>query len=272
MGETRPISMPPTPSPFLRRLSLGFSLAAIAICLVGAGAFLSVRVLIWANQREIHTYRVIGTTELIHRLLRDAQSGERGYILSGQERYLEPYNMARKALPKNLELLDYLTQDNPPEQKRINRLTKLAIQELDRQQGLIELRKNQGLEPVVTAFQDEDFRQTFLQILELLEEIRQTEQQLLSERSQRVNLFVWISALLLGAVVLLSLGFLQIAYNLVAREADRRERAEAQLRQRSDQLKEATRATYRLLGEKDPEIEAIRARLQPLITGEANGD
>ncbi|MGC4095921.1 MAG: CHASE3 domain-containing protein [Nitrospira sp.] len=43
-----------------------------------------------------HTYEVIGHTELLFGKIKDLMIGQRGFILTGNEIYLEPYNNALK--------------------------------------------------------------------------------------------------------------------------------------------------------------------------------
>jgi CHASE3 domain sensor protein len=50
---------------------------------------------------------------------KDAETGSRGYLLTGQERFLEPYVAARKALPAELAGFMAVTADNASQQVRV---------------------------------------------------------------------------------------------------------------------------------------------------------
>ncbi len=93
-----------------------------AILFVTANAWMalrSVRALEDSQQWVSHTHEVIAQIELVLGSARDAETGSRGYILTGQQRFLEPYNAAQQKLPMQLARLQQLTADNPAQHDRI---------------------------------------------------------------------------------------------------------------------------------------------------------
>ena len=95
-----------------------------------------------ASQRSrewvIHTYEVRGHVRLVLSLAKDAETGLRGYMLTGQDEYLEPYNMALKdatgphaedpdfaqqrSLRQELAIVRKMTADNPTQQVNADEL------------------------------------------------------------------------------------------------------------------------------------------------------
>ena len=61
----------------------------------------------------------------------DAETGQRGYLLSGEEPYLEPYRAALAQLDQILKRLRSLTADNAPQQRRLDALEPLTAKKLD---------------------------------------------------------------------------------------------------------------------------------------------
>jgi CHASE3 domain sensor protein len=53
---------------------------------------------------------------------KDAEAGFRGYLLSGEESYLDPYKTAARELPPELDRFQTLTSDNPSQQNRITEM------------------------------------------------------------------------------------------------------------------------------------------------------
>ncbi len=76
----------------------------------------------------------------------DAESGQRGYILTGREHYLEPYQKALSPLERDLALLDSLTQTRPQDKQTIEHLTGVIRAKLSELSATIELRKDQGID------------------------------------------------------------------------------------------------------------------------------
>lgn len=60
-----------------------------------------------------HTWQVINQVERIMGSVKDAESGARGYLITGDEQYLAPYTSGSQELPRELDQFGKLTQDNP---------------------------------------------------------------------------------------------------------------------------------------------------------------
>jgi CheY-like chemotaxis protein/CHASE3 domain sensor protein len=93
-----------------------------------------------------HTYDVLLTANRMLSLLKDAETGQRGYVITGNTEYLEPYNDARAQLPLEMDRLKELTSDNPEQQQRIASFRALAEQRLNRLELAIKARQEQGFE------------------------------------------------------------------------------------------------------------------------------
>ena len=114
-----------------RRLSLiGFALAAVLLVIAGGAACDRLAELRQAHRWVAHTLTIQANLAQVLSLLSDAETGQRGFLLTGQSPYLEPYDAARTRLPQELEQLRRLTRDNPSQQERIAALEKLSQQKL----------------------------------------------------------------------------------------------------------------------------------------------
>ena len=79
-----------------------------------------------------HTLQVERELSLARTLLTDAETGQRGYLLTLDESYLEPNEQATAALPAVLARLRELTADDPQQQQRLAELDRLAAARMDR--------------------------------------------------------------------------------------------------------------------------------------------
>ncbi len=109
--------------------------AALAAALVGLAAVAGYGS--WAMNRlsdsedaVAHTHEVTGQLSELQALLRDAESGQRGYLVTGDKSYLESYTAAAAALGGVTDRLQELTADNPRQQERIARLRPLLVARL----------------------------------------------------------------------------------------------------------------------------------------------
>jgi len=76
----------------------------------------------------------------------DAESGQRGYLLTGRDHYLEPYRRSLIPLEKNLDLLEGLVPARPQDSDTIRRLERVVRAKLDELSETIEVRKNRGVD------------------------------------------------------------------------------------------------------------------------------
>lgn len=109
---------------FRRKSSIGI-LTFFAVLLVSVNAIVayrSVAVLEHSQAWVQHTYQVIAHVEIIMGLEKDAETGERGFLITGDPRFLDPYNNAEQALPGELDLFQKLTSDNAFQQSHLAEL------------------------------------------------------------------------------------------------------------------------------------------------------
>jgi PAS domain S-box-containing protein len=103
----------------------GLLAASVAVVLI-AGLFLrSTRQLSWTSGRVAHTLDVINEAEQLLSLMKDAETGQRGYMLTHEERYLAPYEEAQHRIHPSLERLRALTADDARQRQRLDQMEAL---------------------------------------------------------------------------------------------------------------------------------------------------
>src|SRR5690348_4986459 len=98
------------------KLGLGFGLALAILVTIGAVAYRSLHQLTATAGMVSHTHQVLGMLESVLSSMKDAETGQRGYLLVGEDKYLEPYLAARKLIDQQLKDLRNLTKDNNNQQ------------------------------------------------------------------------------------------------------------------------------------------------------------
>jgi signal transduction histidine kinase len=73
-----------------------------------------------------HSQEVLTAASQLERLVVDLETGQRGFILTGEERFLEPWQAARVALSAQASGLERLVADDPAQQDRAQRITRKA--------------------------------------------------------------------------------------------------------------------------------------------------
>ena len=117
----------------------------LGVGLLGAVAFVAViSYLLSAMQWVEHTDRVIGNANETLKLSIDMETGMRGFLITGDERFLDPYEVAKPRIFASLDSLRDLVADNPAQVDRIDRLSALQHAWNDFGQEMITLRRTQG--------------------------------------------------------------------------------------------------------------------------------
>src|SRR5882757_11124927 len=103
-----------------------FGLALVSMIVVGAVSYDSTAKLIDSAEWVRHTHEVLNGLDEVLSAMKDAETGQRGYIITGEARYLEPYQGARDAVDQKLKHLQELTSDNPNKQQRLTAIEPLV--------------------------------------------------------------------------------------------------------------------------------------------------
>ncbi len=169
------------------KIFLGLALSVGVLLFTAAASFWSIRGLSVQTANVEHTYQVMQEVESITAVLKDAQAGTRGYLLTGDTVYLRPYSLATGQLPASLERVQALTVDNPAQQARLDSLRGLVEQEFRILRPLTEIRTSRSQSAMQTLL-DTD-RQTLRQVRILYARIKESEMALLAQRSALQDVF-----------------------------------------------------------------------------------
>jgi CHASE3 domain sensor protein len=97
--------------------------------------------------REIsQDYEIIGNLKNVVSLAKDAETGQRGFIITGKAVYLEPYNRASADIEAAVETLDRLTVEDAQQQAQIPELHDRIDRKLNELEQTIVLRQSNGFE------------------------------------------------------------------------------------------------------------------------------
>lgn len=168
---------------FGRKIALGFGLSVAMLLVVGVVAYRSTDALVTNNHNVTHTHQVLENIAHVPSLMKDAETGQRGFLLTGDDAYLEPYQSALGAVVKTVEDLRLLTADNPRQQGRIAQLRPLIDAKLAELKRTIDLRRTQGLDAVLKVVVSGEGKKTMDDIRAVVGAMDQEERDLLQERS-----------------------------------------------------------------------------------------
>ena len=205
---------------------LGFIAAVAILAFAGWQSYRNMTRAAEAMALQKHTYEVSKTLDETLVRLVDAETGQRGYLLTGDEAYLAPYHAAIQNLDQATRHLKDLISDNPNQQKRLQAIEPIIEMKLAEMQRTIDLRKQKGSiaanEIVVTgsgkAWMD--------QIRTLTSEMANEESNLLVVRTQNTNESLARSGRMIATGAVVGISLLAFCFGLLARELTERKRAQ----------------------------------------------
>jgi signal transduction histidine kinase/DNA-binding response OmpR family regulator/CHASE3 domain sensor protein len=179
-------------------LPLGMGLLTVAV-FVALIAYL-VNTMSWAE----HSERVIGNANELLRLAVDRESSMRGFLITGDESFLEPYELGQPRFQAEIATLMTLVSDNPPQVERLKQIQAVQAQWNSYAQQMIDLRrKNLTYEPELASARGkitfDETRREFGEFLDV--ELRLRQERAAAARNVTlvmVSIFVFFSLLVSG--------------------------------------------------------------------------
>lgn len=177
---------PPTNNEFTRKHSRLHALA-MGIAILGTVAFawglwrISIE-RIEATRWVEHTHEVIAHIQATGVQVEAAETGQRGFLLTGRESYLGPYQAAPEKIHREIEIMVQLTQDNLSQQERLRRLRSVVDQKLGLMAESVRLRREQGQGAALALVMTDQGKQSMDEIRSILSGMQQEEERLLTIR------------------------------------------------------------------------------------------
>ena len=216
---------------FFKRVAGGFGLASAILVLIGVISYQNTRILIDTKNQVQRTQEKINKLEELLSDMKDAETGQRGYILTGQESYLEPYQAVVGNIDQKIAELKDLIVDQPSQQKQFATLESLIAAKLAILKQTIYLRQNQGFDAALQLIQTNQGKYLMDNIRKVIHEIENQDKRLLQQQSQAGKASANKTLLTLAIAIFLSFLILAIVYYLISREVKERKLTEETLNQ-----------------------------------------
>ncbi|WP_294052705.1 CHASE3 domain-containing protein [Sphingomonas sp.] len=235
--------------PGLIALLISFALLAAAL----VGALFLVRGQLQAQHWVSHTLEVEEQLSSVLSGVQQAETGQRGYLITRDPAYLEPFTSGGHGLHRELAELRALVSDSPEQSARAATLQRLIEARLDRLTDFVEMIRRGDTAGVAAGVKSGVGLGQMRRIRTLVEEMRSHEAGLFAVRSHDAS---WQAALLTLWLAVTAIGVAVVAY-FVTRSAMRRAHAAAWARDAAEA------AHARLLAESE-QREAAEAQLRQL--------
>lgn len=177
-----------------------------------------------------HTYGVLQTSKEFFSNLKDAETGQRGYIITGDEKFLEPFYMAIEKNDNLLRELKHVTSTNLKQKSRIHEIELLSKNKFFELKKTIELRRDNDPASIATIKSGKG-KEIMDRIRFVFDQIDKEEQNLLLKREDTSMTTTKFTKVLLIIGLLVSITILCIIYKVLQKQIARRKKNEMALYQ-----------------------------------------
>jgi signal transduction histidine kinase len=210
-----------------------------AVLLVNALiSYLNIRRLRETDGSVRHTYDVISALGEVLATVLDAETGQRGFLITGETSFLEPYKAANARVGLRLEDLEGLVSDNDEQLANLAELKTLVHERLKMLDDVLDLQRSQGSATARSHLTSGRGKVAMERLRAKINEMEQIERKLLAERNGESETAYW-TAVIAGAIAsLLGLLLAVTGYILLRRDIHLRNISAANLQAANDRLEE----------------------------------
>ena len=174
----------PTPE---KKILVGFGLMLTLFLVVTVLFYYNTRAFLETNTWVEHTHQVIEEIEESMSILKDAETGQRGYVISGDEHFLEHYTKALDIIKPQFAKVRQLTADNPRQQQRLDRLALPVEAKINFLTKVVELRKSGDFSAAQNLVSSRRGETEMDAIRKIVGEMEEEERALLKERTENLS-------------------------------------------------------------------------------------
>lgn len=182
-----------------------------------------------ASQWVSHTFEVEGTLQKMLSVLQDTETGQRGYLLTGKESYLEPFVKAKGQIDDLVTKLHTLTADNPRQQQAIGRIKPLITEKLDELNLTITLRQADKHDEAIAIVNSDRGKLIMDRIRSLIADMEAEEERLLKSRKRELDRLETLSLYGEGIGIVLLIAIAGVVVYRIRHSLTLRQRAEEEL-------------------------------------------
>jgi CheY-like chemotaxis protein len=198
-----------------KKIQAGFIGCSLVLLVIAMISFRNSEKFVDTNQWVNHTHEVLYEFDQILISSVNAETGARGFVITNDESYLEPFNASKARLFEHIQKVRALTSDNPGQQKNIDDIERLATAHINHLEKKIEARKldfEKAKQIVVTG----EGKRIEDEIRKAIEHAKSIEQGLLVERKQASENDAKSFNVIFIALLLIIVGVLVVVYFIIS--------------------------------------------------------
>lgn len=227
-----------------KKVTVSLAATLIFLSFMSAVTYWSITRLNELAAQVTQSNQIIERLELLLSDLKDAETGQRGYILTGSEEYLKPHLMGVEATNQELQQLRQIIDNDPNQQQRLHKLEPLIATKLAELSQTIQLRKTEGFAAALEVVQTNQGKQAMDAIRGVVSEMKANEQQRLQYQQLQRQRQTQIVTGVVGIGGLLAFTLVPLAIFAINRDLLKRKQAEALVVESEERFRQLSEATF----------------------------
>ena len=163
---------------------IGFLLAVLAVAIIALLSYQSLQTTTQSAASLTQTVEVLGRLQGLLSTLKDAETGQRGFLLTGEESYLAPYTDAKDALPDEIRSMRALFATRPEQRRRLDALESLANLKMAELESTIVARRAGKPDAAMAILRTDRGKIYMDRIRTAVTEMESAERQLVAQRAE----------------------------------------------------------------------------------------
>ncbi|RYF77394.1 MAG: HAMP domain-containing protein, partial [Cytophagaceae bacterium] len=216
--------MPQLSNSVIRQLQVVFSLSTLLLLISLVASFYSIQKLISNSQLVNHTNEVLIEAENIISSMKDAETGQRGYLLTLDQAFLQPYTDSYGKVTKSYEQVRALTADSPGQQKNLEEVKYLYERKFTlMRRGISLFQQSRTRQDSVQRYNAMAVgKQAMDSLRVVIDRVQRSESSLLQTRLQQQQLYVTYTPFLLVVAAVISIMITAFTYRRIKTDMDNR--------------------------------------------------
>ncbi len=219
------------------RLKIWFGIATVMLVGSFAARYLTLSLVTSTAHDAASTRELLRELEGLLSTFKDAETGQRGYLITGDPRYLEPYEKAKKSLSEQQPSLAKLVDDDRQQRDRLSELRKVIHAKLAELQATIEQRNRNGFEAAKAIVEADHGRGLMREATSIVEVMIASEEQRLDVEQQRLSAAEQFNLINFFALAVLNLLLLAVLFSVARSDAVQRSEAARTIQQHELRLR-----------------------------------
>ena len=207
------------PTSFKRNILIGFGVSLMLLIISSVASYTSIKNLLRSSEQVNNTNQLIKELESVMLSLVNAETGQRGFLLTGQESFLDPYKGAYEEAIQSVNKAKAFSAGDSSQAQNFNKLAEMIQKRVDALRVLITMKRQNF---TISPSDLEKGKEHMDEVRVLIKVMEDKELGVLRDRTERFNQFTAFTPILIIVTALLSIVLTIVFFGRVNSDFDKK--------------------------------------------------